>query len=450
MTVPYRALGRSTLPGTDGGVELVDHEIEVPLDHREPDGRTVKVFARELRSIAARKRLEVGAEQPALVYLQGGPGGRGIRPPAPAWLDKLLADYRVIMLDQRGTGRSTPATARTLAGMLEQEGAQATADYLTHFRADAIVADAEALRAAVVGEQPWTSFGQSYGGFVTLTYLSMAPEGLRECFITGGLPSPTAPTREVYEHTLTTTVATNAAYFDTWPEDRAILRRILDQLAASAERLPNGVRLTPRLLQTVGNLLGFRNGQAQLHVMLADAFAPATRPGEADQLTDVFLGEVARQVSFGDDPLYAVLHESIYAQAEATGWAAADVLAGRPELAVDAAEPCLLGEVIQPFFFDEDPGLRPLAEVANVLAERADWPYLYDVDRLARNEVPVFAAVYQHDMFVPSELSLRTVGDVANVHAWLTPDYLHDGIRDGDVVLDQLLSMASANRVGRS
>lgn len=224
MSAPHRVLGRSSLPGTDGGVELVDHEIEVPLDHHDPDGRTVRVFARELRSVAARKRLEVGAEQPALVYLQGGPGGRGIRPPTRGWLDKLLVDYRVVMLDQRGTGRSTPATA----------------DYLTHFRADA-----EAMRAAVVGEHPWTSLGQSYGGFVTLTYLSQAPEGLVECFITGGLPSPSALTREVYEHTLTTTVATNATYFSTWPQDRPVVRRILDLLAAGHEHLPNGVALTP-------------------------------------------------------------------------------------------------------------------------------------------------------------------------------------------------------------
>lgn len=450
MTAPHRVLGRSRLPGSDGGIELVDHEIEVPLDHHDPDGRTVAVFARELRSVAAGKRLEVGAEQPALVYLQGGPGGRGIRPPTPGWLDKLLVDYRVVMLDQRGTGRSTPATARTLAGMLEQQGAQATADYLTHFRADAIVADAEALRVAVVGEQPWTSFGQSYGGFVTLTYLSQAPAGLMECFITGGLPSPTARTREIYEHTLTTTVATNDTYFASWPEDRAVLRRILNLLETSDQRLPNGVALTPRLFQTIGNLLGFRNGQSQLHVSLADAFAPSSRPGDAELLTDVFLGEVARQVSFADDPLYAVLHESIYAQGEATGWAAAGVLAERPELAVDAAEPCLLGEVIQSFFFDEDPALRPFAEVARILAERSDWPRLYDLDRLAHNEVPVYAAVYQHDLFVPSELSLRAADHIGKVHAWLTPDYLHDGIRDGDVVLDQLLSMAANHRSARS
>ena len=139
------------------------------------------------------------------MYLQGGPGGRAVRPPAPSWVDKLLADYRVVMLDQRGTGRSTPATARTLAGMIAADGVDATADYLTHFRADAIVADAEAVRRAIVGDDAWTSLGQSYGGFVSLTYLSQSPGGLRECLITGGLPSPTATTREVYEHTLTTT-----------------------------------------------------------------------------------------------------------------------------------------------------------------------------------------------------------------------------------------------------
>ena len=180
--------------------------------------------------------------------------------------------------------------------------------------------------------------------------------------------------------------------------------------------------------------------------MLTDAFAPASDPNGPDQLTDVFLGEMAGRVSYADGPLYAVLHESIYAQGESTDWTAATVLAERPELAVDAHEPCLLGEVIQPFFFDEDPGLRPLAAVAENLAARDDWPPLYDLDRLSRNEVPVFAAVYEHDLFVPAELSLRAADEVANVQAWLTPDYLHDGIRDGDVVLDQLLAMAARHR----
>ena len=39
------------------------------------------------------------------------------------------------------------------------------ADYLTHFRADSIVRDAEAIRLNL-GVEKWSILGQSFGGFV--------------------------------------------------------------------------------------------------------------------------------------------------------------------------------------------------------------------------------------------------------------------------------------------
>ena len=87
------------------GLVLVEHEFDVPLDHAAPDGETITVFAREVADPGGRDR-------PLLVYLQGGPGQEAPRPTrgpsAPGWLDRALADYRVLMLDQRGTGRSSP------------------------------------------------------------------------------------------------------------------------------------------------------------------------------------------------------------------------------------------------------------------------------------------------------------------------------------------------------
>src|SRR5438105_2345350 len=90
------------------------------------------------------------------------------------------------MLDQRGTGRSTPVGA--LSGMTADE----QAEYLTHFRADSIVRDAELIRGEL-GLDRWSVLGQSFGGFCTLTYLSIAPEGLREAFFTGGVPRSADP-----------------------------------------------------------------------------------------------------------------------------------------------------------------------------------------------------------------------------------------------------------------
>ena len=74
------------------------------------------------------------------------------------------------------------------------------AEYLTHFRADAIVRDAEHIRRAL-GVERWSVLGQSFGGFCVTTYLSFAPEGLREAFITGGLPVLGRPADEVYQRT---------------------------------------------------------------------------------------------------------------------------------------------------------------------------------------------------------------------------------------------------------
>src|SRR6516165_4656508 len=176
------------------GTVLTDHTFSVPLDHDRPGGERIEVFAREV--VAADR---AGSDLPWLLFLQGGPGfggprlsGRG------SWLDRALDDFRVLLLDQRGTGRSTPATRHTLASF---GSARDQAAYLSLFRADAIVRDAELIRRELTGGEPWSVLGQSFGGFCTVTYLSCAPEGIREAFITGGLPGLTATADDVYRVT---------------------------------------------------------------------------------------------------------------------------------------------------------------------------------------------------------------------------------------------------------
>jgi pimeloyl-ACP methyl ester carboxylesterase len=115
------------------GAVLTDHVFTVPLDHARPDGDQIEIFGREVAAPDA-------GPLPWLVFLQGGPGFGAQRPVGrESWLDRALRDYRVLLLDQRGTGASTPATRQTLARF---PTAAAQADYLAHFRADAIAADA--------------------------------------------------------------------------------------------------------------------------------------------------------------------------------------------------------------------------------------------------------------------------------------------------------------------
>ncbi|SEM46554.1 alpha/beta fold hydrolase [Streptacidiphilus jiangxiensis] len=416
------------------GLVVTDHTLAVPLDHADPGRGTIEVFAREVVDPA-----RVDQDLPWLLYLQGGPGGKAPRPTAgnPSWLRRALRTHRVLLMDQRGTGRSTPVTGRTAARF---PSAEAFADHLACFRADAIVADAEALRHAVAGGRPWETLGQSYGGFLTLTYLSQAPEGLTGCYVTGGLPGLDATAEDVYRATAPRVAAKNAAFAARYPGDQDVLRRLAQRLAKEPARLPDGDLLTVRRLRFLGLELGMGAGFERLHWLLDEALDADGAP------TDVFLSEVAQLTGFVANPLFGVLHESIYGQPGSgpTAWAAQRVLDSLPQFAEDADPLLLTGEMILPWMFEDVTALRPFAEAAQLLADRADWPALYDRDRLAANRVPVAAAVYFDDMYVDAQLSLRTAAEVGSVRTWVTNEWEHDGVRvDGERVLGRLMDMVA-------
>ncbi len=406
------------------GTVLTDRFFAVPLDHQRPDGEQIEVFTREV--VAAGK---ADADLPWLLFLQGGPGFGAQRPEGrDSWLNRALEDYRVLLLDQRGTGRSSPANRKTLA-RLAAAGPQAQADYLTHFRADSIVLDAELIRRELTGE-PWSVLGQSFGGMCTVT---------REAFITGGLPGLIATADDVYRRTYRTVAAKNAAHYERYPQDADVARRVADYLDEHDVRLPDGAPLTVRAFQSAGIMLGQADGSHALHYLLEDPFA-------GDELSDAFLYAMMDQLSFASGPLYALLHEACYAQGCATRWAAERIRAEFAEFDPAATPLYFTGEMIYPWMIDADPVLRPLREAAGILAERADWPPLYDPARLAANEVPAAAAVYYNDMYVDRELSMRTARAIRGLRTWVTSEYEHDGLRVSDgAVLDRLIGMVRGN-----
>jgi pimeloyl-ACP methyl ester carboxylesterase len=416
---------------------LIDRTFTVPLDHERPDGELIEIYAREVRAEG-----ETGQSLPWLLFLGGGPGCPAPRPlGGEGWLERALREYRVLLLDQRGTGRSTPADRRTLAF---RGGPAAQAEYLAHFRADAIVRDAERIRRALAGGESWTVLGQSFGGFCVTTYLSLAPEGLAEAFVTGGLPGIEARADEVYRATYPRVAAANAAHYARHPEDRERALRVARYLRDHDVRLPGGRPLTVETFQSLGTVLGRGDGSRRLHYLLEDAFAGGRH------LSDAFLHKVDGLLSAtAAAPLYSVLHEATYAQGEgATRWSAQRIMAEHPEF--DATEalrghaPLLFtGEMIYPWMFDTDPVLQPLREVAHLLADRRAWPGLYDPARLAANTVPVTAAVYRDDMYVDHDLSMATARAVRGLRPWVTDEYHHDGLRTSNgEVLDHLLELA--------
>ena len=430
MSVPHTA----STPYEVRGMRVTDHRFTVPLDHSMPDGETITVFAREYSDTGLP---QAEAEQlPWLLYLQGGPGGKSPRLLSlSGWTKAASKHFRILMLDQRGTGLSTPANRQTLA---LRGDAAAQADYLTHFRADSIVADAELIRDAL-GSDPWTTYGQSYGGFCTLTYLSFAPQGLRESLITGGLAPLTGPADRVYRATFSRVAARNAEYFAKYPQDRALTTRIARHVDNVPEYLPSGERLTVRRFQMIGSFLGGNTRMDGLHYLLQEAFVPTP---DGDRLSDTFLETVHGLVSRAANPLYALVHESIYGQGAATRWAAERVLDEYPQFRPDADEPLYTGEMVYPWYFGEDPALVPLRETAELLAAKEDWPALYDPQQLSRNTVPVAAAVYTDDIYVDRGLSLETASAVRGLQVWESADFHHDGIADdGEGIFNRLLGM---------
>ena len=418
---------------THPGTVLTDHTFTVPLDHAEPGGEQIELFAREVTAADDGPR-----DQPWLLYLQGGPGmfaprpvGRGL------WLDRALADFRVLLLDQRGTGRSTPADRLSLATLGSPRD---QAGYLAHFRADSIVRDAEFIRRQLAGDTPWSVLGQSFGGFCTVTYLSLAPEGVREAFVTGGLPGLDVTADDVYRAAYPRVAAKVAEHYQRYPGDVDQARRIARHLATHEVRLPAGMPLTVENFQALGRMLGMSTGSHELHYLLENAFT-------AGQLNDGFLYQAEHALTYANGPLYAVLHEACYAQGSATRWSAqrvrAEFPAFDPARAVEGDEPLTFtGEMIYPWMVEHDPVLAPLREAADVLAERDGWEPLYDPARLAASQVPAAAAVYFSDMYVDRDDSLRTAAGIGGLRSWVTNEYEHDGLRNSDGrVLDRLIGM---------
>src|SRR5690606_8048430 len=193
-----------------------------------------------------------GRDRPFLLFLQGGPGQESPRPtvkPAnPSWLNRALRDYRVVLLDQRGTGRSTP-----YGGAVVDPAADA--EYLTRFRADAIVRDAELLRQHL-GADRWSLLGQSFGGFCSLHYLSTAADSLREVLTTGGLPPVGRPPEEVYAATYARMRTLTERHYARFPGDRDRLRAAIGLAERGELRLLDGTAVSPRRLQGLGQQLG--------------------------------------------------------------------------------------------------------------------------------------------------------------------------------------------------
>lgn len=413
----------STVVRTLQDLTVEEHTLTVPLVWGDPtDHRTIDIFAR----VVAR---EGGESLPYLVFLQGGPGHEAPRPfhssTLPAWLDEALAHYRLVLLDQRGTGLSTPIGDHDLV-----RGAEAVAEHLTHLRADAIVRDCEAMREHL-GATTWSVLGQSFGGFTTLAYLSTDAASLEDVFITGGLSAVGRHPDDVYALCYDKMRDASERYYRRFPEHRDAMRRLVDLADAGDIILPDGEVISRSRLRSVGSALGTNDGWQTLWSIL-----------ERDPSSNAFRYDLMHAMPYdGRNPLYFAFHESSYADGHATRWSAE-----RTEPTDFRDDPTLFtGEHIRREWTETVPAFQPWRDVALHLAE-FEWPSIYDAAAISASGATGAAAVYINDVYVPYEFSLETAKLIPGVQLWQTSEHEHNGLRSGPV-LSHLIDLAHGRRV---
>ncbi len=177
-----------------------------PLDRNDPGGEAIELFIARLPSTA----LEPAAD--ALTIINGGPGGSSI---------DLLVDFAgvwrmftrerdVVVIDQRGTGRSAPMTCDAVTDTANEPTSDETLtitrdclNALPHdprfFTTSAAVEDLESLRATL-GYNQWSLYGVSYGTRVAQHFARRYPASTRTLVIDGVVPTDQRLGRDIAVH----------------------------------------------------------------------------------------------------------------------------------------------------------------------------------------------------------------------------------------------------------
>jgi pimeloyl-ACP methyl ester carboxylesterase len=166
--------------------------LRVPLDHSRPAGRSL--------DLAVATADNTDAPRGVLLFLTGGPGQPGIPfvPKTAATLAPVLDDYRLVMLDQRGTGANAlvcPRLQRQLGdsdlfvptGEAVRECADRVGPDRRFYSTADTVADLDRLRVAL-DVPALTIDGVSYGTYVAERYAIAHPDRVSRLVLDSVVP----------------------------------------------------------------------------------------------------------------------------------------------------------------------------------------------------------------------------------------------------------------------
>lgn len=171
-------------------------QVEVSEGHDSPHGKRFQVHFAVLPARRA------AATASPLLILVGGPGQAAMTSGVP--IAQMLADVRrdhdVVLIDQRGTGRSHPLRcpeedlplAARFSDVPSGKDIEACLRSLdadtTRYTTLAAIADFEAVRIAL-GYRQWNLWGGSYGTRVALTYAQTHPTSINRMILDGAAPT---------------------------------------------------------------------------------------------------------------------------------------------------------------------------------------------------------------------------------------------------------------------
>lgn len=429
---------------------------------------------------------------PIFVYLCGGPGS-GQQPDRHELLNRYVVcnGYQLLLLDYRGCGRSQALTVDSVLARRSREPHGAVRAF-QELRQGNIVRDLEAVRRFLIDFIPGQRavddklvlLGQSYGGWIALTYVDRYPGSIRSVLLTGGMPPLGASPEEVYTRLFDEVARANELFHARYPDAIDMIRRIAGGIVAaeqsssssSSSSCSSSSRTTKRrrlgrrrspgdedasgrdvgnrpslvTFASMGRLLGEPNGADKLYGRLVMLDKRLAETGEPPRLEDM---DTHR---FNDRLSYAFDHEIqcyVLAEGHTSDWAAKTVrdcrsgaygwISGRTAAELATADKMhFLGEAFMPEHADDYVSLRALGgrDFADEVVSAGQTETLFDMERLGANRVPVYAVIYRRDMYVDADLAVEAaamVGSVSSVRLPETSELRHNAIRESaDQVID--------------
>lgn len=319
---------------TDCSLEAIGGRIEiaaecgtlaVPLDPGNPTGETIDLFVARITAVSDEK------DPDPFTVIAGGPGDASTRFFAMGRnaFNEILQTRDIILVDQRGTGRSAPMTCPNMTELEEdperipttEESIAAAIQCLDEFEHDpaffttsAAVHDLDRVRAAF-GAEEINIYGISYGTRVAQHYVRRYPEHTRRVILDGLVPASATLGPDI---PLLSDAALRALFRrcdadddcrSTFPDLERRFDEMLDELRLDPRRVtilhprtaePTPVLISPETLAIAVRLMLYNQTSMALLPSVVDAAWRGAYQPLATQMIAVgdSLGELAQGLNF--------------------------------------------------------------------------------------------------------------------------------------------------------